>query len=250
MTFTISKIEGEVMVKRVSTIVTEFILDNIREGNYCIGDKLPSERELMELLGVGRSSVRESLSTLVDMNIIEKRMGIGVFVKQTQVHTLVDRNVISALLDEKVSKDLLDFRLMIEVEACAKAARIATEEDLLKMEKAIRMHREVIIQNEFTLESDLLFHQSIVEAVGNNVLKNVYESISDLLISIRKDLLKSEDKEKSLRYHEKIYNAIKSKDSEEARRLMREHLIDVATDYNELINIDNIRGETHEPKSF
>lgn len=238
------------MVKRVSTIVTEFILDNIREGNYCIGDKLPSERELMELLGVGRSSVRESLSTLVDMNIIEKRMGIGVFVKQTQVHTLVDRNVISALLDEKVSKDLLDFRLMIEVEACAKAARIATEEDLLKMEKAIRMHREVIIQNEFTLESDLLFHQSIVEAVGNNVLKNVYESISDLLISIRKDLLKSEDKEKSLRYHEKIYNAIKSRDSEKARRLMREHLIDVATDYNELININNIRGETHEPKSI
>lgn len=227
------------MNKRVSTIVTEFILDNIREGKYDIGDKLPSERELMELLEVGRSSVRESLNTLVDMNILEKRMGIGVFVKQTQVNNLVDTNVVSALLDEKVSKDLLEFRLMIEVEACARAARIATKEDLMKMEKAIQMHKDVIHQNESTLESDLLFHQSIVEAVSNNVLKNVYESISDLLISVRKDLLKSEDKEKSLRYHENIYHAIHKKDPALARKLMREHLLDVAKDYDALINKDN-----------
>ncbi|ETI65869.1 FadR/GntR family transcriptional regulator [Neobacillus vireti] len=229
------------MTKRVSTIVTEFILTNIKEGNYNIGDKLPSERELMELLEVGRSSVRESLNTLEDMNILEKRMGIGVFVKQTQVHNLVDTNVVSALLDEKVSKDLLDFRLMIEVGACARTALIATEEDLLKMEKAIKMHKEIIHQNGSSLESDLLFHQSIVEGASNNVLKNVYESISDLLISVRKELLKSEDKEKSLRYHEKIYYAIKIKDSEMAGKLMREHLLDVATDYDELIKMDKER---------
>lgn len=229
------------MNKRVSTIVTEYILGKLKDATYKEGDKLPSERELMEILEVGRSSVRESLNTLVDMNILEKKMGIGVFVKKTEVNQLVDSYVVGALLENKVSKELLEFRLMIEVEICGKAAQVASKESLIKMEEAIHVHRDVLKKNASTLEADLAFHQAIVEAAGNYVLKKVYNSIADLLTSIRQELLQSEDKEKSLMFHEKIYEAIKSKNVELARELMREHLLDVAYDYDQL-NFKNGKG--------
>jgi GntR family transcriptional repressor for pyruvate dehydrogenase complex len=76
------------MPMTVTQLVTDYILQEIKKGHYSVGDKLPSEREIMETLSVGRSSVREAMRSLADMNVLEKRMGIGVFVKQTEVHHL------------------------------------------------------------------------------------------------------------------------------------------------------------------
>ncbi|RXT07097.1 FadR/GntR family transcriptional regulator [Ammoniphilus sp. CFH 90114] len=222
------------MSKTVTQLVTDYILDEIKKGNYTVGDKLPSEREIMETLSVGRSSVREAMRSLSDMNVLEKRMGIGVFVKQTEVNHLVDSYVVSALLDSKVSKELLEFRLMLEVEVCGKAAEVATEEDLHRMELGLQMHREAIRFNRPTLEADLTFHGAIVAAAKNYVLSKVYESIADLLKTIREELLSKEDKYKSYSYHEKIFEAIRTRDVEAARATMRAHLLDVAEDYGKM----------------
>lgn len=215
------------IAKKISTIVTEFIVKEIKRGKYMPGDKLPSERELMEIVDVGRSSIRESLNTLSDMGVLEKRMGIGVFVKKSNVNNLADAYVISALLDSKTAKELLDFRLILEVENAGRAALLATEKELLLMEEAIEMHKEAIDRKLPSIEADNLFHKSIVLATRNNVLIKVYESITELIESFKQDLLKVESKNKSLEFHLQIYEAIKNKDEEGAKLKMKEHLLDV-----------------------
>lgn len=221
------------MAKKVSTVVTEYLLEQIKLGNYQLGDKLPSERELMQILNVGRSSLREALNTLVDMDVLEKRMGIGVFVKKTDLTNLVDSYVLSALLDTEMSGDLLEFRLMLEVESAGLAALKATDQELEMMEQAITKHILAIEQDKPTIEADELFHKSIVLATRNSVFIKVYHFMTDLLHSFRNDLLKIENKEKSLQYHQEIYQAIKTRNKSQAKAVMREHILEVTSRYTQ-----------------
>lgn len=224
---------GDILAKKVSSYVTEYLLEQVKMGQYQLGSKLPSERELMQILNVGRSSIREALNTLVDMGVLEKRMGIGVFVKKTNLTNLVDSYVLSALMDTRMSQDLVEFRLVIEVEAAGMAALKASGEDLEKMEEAITMHQQAIEQNEATLEADELFHQSIVCATKNEVFIKVYQFMADLLHSFKLDLLKVENKQLSLNYHLDIYQAIKAGDKIKAKNVMKRHLLEVTQRYEQ-----------------
>lgn len=225
------------MSKKVSTLVTEYIIGEITKGTFRVGDKVPSERELMQMLKVGRSSVREALNSLVDQHVLEKRMGIGVFVKKTEdINNIVHDQVFSTLVDAEFSRELLEFRLMLEVEICGKAAQVATDDDLAKLEQAIEMLKESIANHRPSLESDELFHRAIVDAARNQVLSKVYTYIGSLFMNVKQELLVLEDKQKSLDYHEKIYQAIKDRRVEDARKVMREHLLDVEKRHETLLS--------------
>ncbi|WP_251551434.1 FadR/GntR family transcriptional regulator [Neobacillus muris] len=232
-----------VLGKKVSTVVTEYIIKEIKNGHYQLGCKLPSERELMQIINAGRSSVREALNTLADLGVLEKRMGIGVFVKKTDLTTLVDSFVVSALLDTKISNDLLEFRLILEVEAAGIAALKATEKELASMEEAIAIHLEAIEQNKPTLEADELFHKAIVLATQNKIIQKVYHQLSDLLYSFRNNLLKVESKQKSLQYHKDIYKAIKEGDKDEAKSIMKEHILEVTERYMHINDFQKTTAE-------
>ena len=222
------------MDAKTSMRVTKYIANEIKQGNIQVGEKLPSERELMEILNVGRSSVRESLSTFVDMGVLEKRMGIGVFVKKTDLNNLVDSYMISALLDRKTSIELMEFRLLLEVETAGLAAKMAKEGELQAMQEAMELHVKAIETDKTTIKADMLFHQAIAMATGNGVLVKVYDGISDLLESLKQDLSGVESKQKSLAFHRKIYQAIKQGDENEAKVVMKEHLLDVMTRHQNL----------------
>lgn len=225
------------MSKKVSTIVSEYILKEIHKGNFTKGDKLPSERVLAKKLNVGRSSIREALNSLVDMNVVEKRMGIGVFVKETDLKYSVHSYFDSGVLDAQEFKELLEFRLMFEVEVCKRASNYANEEDILIMENAIEMFQDAIQTNSPTIESDALFHKAIVGAARNSVATKVYDFVSGLLVSMKQELLLVEDKHKSLYYHQQIFAAIKNQDEAKASSMMREHLNDVSARYSKLFEL-------------
>lgn len=232
------------MSKKVSSIVREYILEEIQKGKFKAGDKLHSEKEFMEHLNVGRSSVREALSSLVEMQVLEKRMGIGVFVKKVDLHNVVNTHVASALLDQKSSQELMEVRLMLEVEICGKAAEVATKENCEEIYQSIQMMERAMHNHLPILEADQRFHRAIVRTAKNQVLMKVYDSINDLLISLRTESLLIADEKATLCFHKKIYQAIKDHHIEQARQMMREHLLDVARRYGKLK--EKWRGENDE----
>ena len=113
----------------------------IQEQNLRPGDKLPSERELSEQLGAGRSSVREALRALELLGVIETRGGEGTFLKHYRHKRLIDILGFFILRDTKTKKDLIEMRKMLEIDAVRLACRRATPKHFEKME--LRLDRQI-----------------------------------------------------------------------------------------------------------
>jgi GntR family transcriptional regulator, transcriptional repressor for pyruvate dehydrogenase complex len=192
------------------------------------GDKLPSERELAETLGVSRSSIRDAIRSLELMGMVEPRQGAGTVVREISADAIM--NPLTAVLRHKLElvSELLDFRKMLEPPLAARAAAHATEEELAEMEEILRRQELKFRAGELAMEEDSEFHYSIAMASGNTVVLKVIDILMDLLRDTRERSLQSQGRpQKSLAGHRRILAAIKRRDGEGAKAAMRRHIEDV-----------------------
>ena len=119
--------------------VIEYFREKIQDGEWKPGDKLPSERVLMQRLGISRFSLREGLARLSALGVITIRQGAGSFLCDTvQSHSL--RNVLLPMFSDFGSdqfKDLIEARALLETTIARKAAAVRTEEDLVELRLAV-----------------------------------------------------------------------------------------------------------------
>jgi GntR family transcriptional repressor for pyruvate dehydrogenase complex len=124
----------------LSDAVTDRIITQIQEGWYRAGDRLPSERELAEQLGVGRTSVREGLRFLEKLGILEIRRGMGMMVRSLSLggvfEHLVPIQTIIELRDRDV-RDIMHVRRVLEAESAQLAAQHATDRQLWRLEELL-----------------------------------------------------------------------------------------------------------------
>jgi GntR family transcriptional regulator, transcriptional repressor for pyruvate dehydrogenase complex len=192
------------------------------------GDKLPAERELAEMLGVSRSSIRDAMRRLQLVGMVEPRQGAGTVVREISPEALV--SPISAVIAHKrqLVSELLDFRKMLEPPLAARAATHASSEEIAEMESILKRQAEKLAAGNLAIEEDSEFHYSIAMGSGNTVVLKVLDVVMDLLRETRARSLQTEGrKQKSLAGHRRILAAIKRRDSVAAEAAMRRHLQDV-----------------------
>lgn len=192
------------------------------------GDKLPSERELAETLGVSRSSVRDAIRSLELVGLVEPRQGAGTVVREISADVLM--NPLTNVLRHKLElvEEFLDFRKMLEPPLAARAATHVSEEELAEMEEILHRQETKFRSGELAIEEDSEFHYSIAMASGNSVVLKVLDVIMDLLRDTRERSLQLEGRpQKSLAGHRRILAAIKRHDPEAAKAAMRRHIEDV-----------------------
>ena len=192
------------------------------------GDKLPSERELAENLGVSRSSIRDAIRSLELIGLVEPRQGAGTVVREISTDVLM--NPLTNVLRQKMElvSEFLDFRKMLEPPLAARAATHASEEELAEMEEILHRQETKFRSGELAIEEDSEFHYSIAMASGNSVVLKVLDVIMDLLRDTRERSLQLEGRpQKSLAGHRRILAAIKRRDAEAAKSAMRRHIEDV-----------------------
>jgi GntR family transcriptional regulator, transcriptional repressor for pyruvate dehydrogenase complex len=192
------------------------------------GDKLPSERELAETLGVSRSSIRDAIRSLELMGMVEPRQGAGTVVLEISAGSLV--NPIANVLKHKgeLISELLDFRKMLEPPLAARAATHASVEEISEMEEILERQQEKLRRGESAIAEDSEFHYSIALASRNSVVFKVLDTLMDLLRDTRERSLQVEGRpQKSLAGHRRILTAIKRHDAEAAKAAMRRHIEDV-----------------------
>jgi GntR family transcriptional repressor for pyruvate dehydrogenase complex len=192
------------------------------------GDKLPSERELAESLGVSRSSIRDAIRSLELVGLVEPRQGSGTVVREISADTVM--NPLTNVLRHKVElvTELIDFRKMLEPPLAARAATHATEEELAEMEEILHRQESKFRAGQLAMEEDSEFHYSIAMASGNSVILKVLDVLMDLLRDTRERSLQTEGRpQKSLGGHRRIFAAIKKRDAEAAKAAMRRHIEDV-----------------------
>lgn len=219
---------GQLQNSSLADAVTERVISMIREGKYRAGDRLPTERELAEDFGVGRTSVREGLGLLEKLGILEIRQGRGMVVRSLSLNDVFGQLVaIPTIIDlpDKEIRDIMHARRILELESSFLAAKNATEEQRDRLEKLLDgMERSLESPREF-LEMDLTFHVVIAESSGNMVLAQLIKLLRDIYIAYSEIILKDpEINRTSLEFHRQIYTAIRQRDAHAAQEYMLAHL--------------------------
>lgn len=196
-----------------------------QERNLRPGDKLPSERELSEQLGAGRSSVREALRALELLGLIETRRGEGTFLKHYRHNRLIDILGFFILRDTKTKKDLIEMRRMLELDAVRLACRRATDKHFEEMERILDIAEQRVAHGEVPTEEDYQFHRVICRSSRNSILHRIWAPLVEYSNSVRVESLSREGRAKrAVEEHREIMEAIRAGDADAAVEKMRHHL--------------------------
>lgn len=222
----------------LSEDICEQLLKLVATGELTPGDKLPSERELMDMFSVGRSTVREALRSLALLGVVKTRQGYGAYISEGGVDSFSQPIAWKALVSVHTGLEVLEARKLVEGEMAALATSRATPEDLERLEHQSRQMYANLSDAQGFAELDLRFHMSIAEIADNGILLQFLASLRDLLYEyMMEDLRNPAMIELSAHQHQEIVEAIVAGNQDLARETMRRHVEDVvdrfrATTYN------------------
>lgn len=219
-------------------LVAERLIEQIGARHLKPGDVLPTERELVQSYGVGRSSVREALRILESKGLVTSN-GNGAFSVAELRNPLNNSFGLLVTLDAASYAELFEVRRFVEAEAAALAAQRRTQAQLQRMLSEIdEMHRGLDSEERF-IEADLRFHLTVAEATRNRVLVYLMHAIRDLLQrSLSSSYHIPGSPERAVEMHRLIAAAIAKKQPEEARRRMHEHVARVERDAHRFARLE------------
>jgi len=219
--------EPPVRADRLSDQVAAQIQALVINDTLKPGEKLPSERDLCELLGVSRTVVREAVRSLVVKGLLEVRHGGGTVVRSpdpglvAEMMTLLLRTGSGNVAFTHVQ----EVRRLLEVEIVGLAAERRTDADLLEIDAqlgAMAIHEH---DAERWAAADVAFHAAIAVATHNPLYSVLLSSIADMLIEVRRTGIRlSDTPQKAYHFHLLIFERIKAHDRTGARKAMQEHL--------------------------
>jgi GntR family transcriptional repressor for pyruvate dehydrogenase complex len=216
--------------QKVAEQVLERLSGLIQAGRWQAGQKMPSEKELGELLGVGRSSLREAVKSLEFMGLVEVRPGQGTFVTKDSSSAVGAAVARAVNLTPQDAIDLIEARELIE----ARIARLAAQRIDAERLRELRKYWETMVQ-ELALgrldphaTADLQFHTTLAEASGSRVLLRIFLTIRDLLHELITQALTLPGTPQAANdAHGQILEAIERKDPAAAEEAMHAHLEDI-----------------------
>ncbi len=209
----------------VAQAVVNRILDLVRTGNLRAGDRLPSERELIDILDISRPTLREALRALSMLGVIESRHGGGAFVTDLEARTLLAPLDFFLSLSETNLADSFESRRIVEVEIVRRAARQASSEDLDDLRGMIAAHETIPDDPVGFRILDSRFHLKLSAAGGNVVLERIAYGLYNMGLDIRRRATENLSLiRQSTEDHGRIVRAIAARDAEAAAAAMAVHL--------------------------
>lgn len=170
----------------VAQEVADRLWQLIKEEGYQPGAKLPTERELIDRLGVARSSIREGIKLLQASDVLRVHQGKGMFLNQVSVTSAlgVHQNLSGLVqLQKHDLSDVMAARRLIEAETARLAALRATPVDLERLAICIADMEKTAHDRAAFVEADLNFHTGVAEVAGNRVLVRLMQVLRELYVS-------------------------------------------------------------------
>lgn len=222
-----------VQAERISQLIEGQLKEAIIRHHYRAGDKLPSERELVDMFGASRSSIREAIRSLERSGFVVVKKGVqgGAFVLQKGDSTLMVNYLRDMMRLRQVSLDeILQARLIIEPEVAAAAAQKATPEYIELLEEITRDQLKGFDSENPVMQFDRnpRFHRIIAEMTGNQVFIIIMQILLEIH-AFRMNQFKLDEKtiRKITHQHDRIIEALKKKDKELAFEEMKKHVLAV-----------------------
>jgi GntR family transcriptional repressor for pyruvate dehydrogenase complex len=209
----------EIQRKTIPEAVADGILNMIATGELQLGESLPPQRQLAKEMGIGLSSLREGIRSLVARGILELRPGRGTFVTKDLSVVAAKQLGLGLELEGRVSREVLEVRQVLELDVVAFAAERATDEELDQIEELLLEMQAAIQERDWRkLERlDPAFHLAIVDAAHNDILSRLVRSLYDLLQQL---VIDAPFREHNFGLHCELFRALKERDADEARVVM------------------------------
>ena len=211
---------------KMSEAVANQILKLIKEGSLKEGDKLPTEIELVESLGVSRTAIREGMQRLLMINVIEIQPGRGTFVRSISKGRLLRiKKGLNTVINKKTLLEITEIRKIFEIGIIELVINKISSDDLKKLGECIKSHEKGLVKGILPAKGDIDFHKILAMATHNKVLMSFYNDIYILILDsvIGFDNYKI-DYKKALKFHKEIYNSLLKKDKVAAKEAMASHL--------------------------
>ncbi|MCS7462374.1 FadR family transcriptional regulator [Paenibacillus doosanensis] len=219
--------------RKIYEVIADQIKEQIVSGALQPGQKLPSAKELSERFQVGRSTVREALSALKAMGLVEIHQGEGSYVRSIEAQD-VDLPVFDSLLmSRETVMELIEARKALEISNAALAAEKRNDQDIAKFEAVLSKMEDFLGNEEEGERSDMMFHLTLAQATHNSIMERMIDSIStQMQAAIREtrrlQMYSSKTVSRQLlKEHRAIYEAILKGDPAAAQDAMRHHLFHV-----------------------
>lgn len=225
MTRSFPKIQRSSATGDATRVIKEMILN----GRLRAGDKLPSEHDLAESLGVSRATVRESIGALVAMNILRTVHGRGTYVSSLSTEDLLQPLEFALSIAWGALQDLFDARLALEPAIAAFAAQRATDDEIAELRRCAEQTGEALGSTDQFLDLDVKLHRLIAEASHNGILLRLMTSLNSMGLESRAMTVNLPGlAAKTAHDHGEIVEAIASHSPERAREEMAKHVTHVA----------------------
>lgn len=206
--------------------VINYIKKQIRLGELSIGGKLPAERELSEILGISRNSVREAIRTLDNMGIIESQHGAGNFLTGKFESSLEESLSMLFLLNQIDYNQISQLRRALELEALLLAIDNISDEEIHSLNHLISQLEKETEENNVILDKRM--HYTIALASKNTLIVSILQALSEVLdrfiVDLRREILCQEDSRKGLmEAHNEMIKSLMTRDKKLAYEAINKH---------------------------
>ena len=219
MAYKYEKVNQQLLVPQIE----DQLLMYIQEKNIAIGSKLPSEYKLAELFGVGRSTIREAVKSLVTKGILEVKRGSGTFVTSTK--RVADDPLGFAQFEDKyrLAMELFEVRSLLEPEVAVAACRNATEDDKKHIKELCDEVERLYLEGKNHIQKDMEFHEAIAKCSGNRVVEVLIPVILTAITTFA-NLTNRKLQKETIETHRAITDAMLQGDSMGVKCAMIMHL--------------------------
>ncbi|MEG9482564.1 FCD domain-containing protein [Mannheimia sp. HC-2023] len=227
---------------RTYTKIGKILKEEISQGKYRVGDKLPTEREISERFDVSRTIVREAMVMLEVEKLIEVKKGSGVYVIKIPE---LNQDESSVELRDVGPFELLQARQLLESSIAEFAAQQATKQDIQVLRNILEREKKLLLEKMDDYSADKEFHLALAMITGNDVLVQLQEQLwkyrfnSAMWTQLHTRILQHDHHHLWIQDHENILNAIQRKNPALARRAMWQHLENVKTKLFELSDVED-----------
>jgi GntR family transcriptional repressor for pyruvate dehydrogenase complex len=209
--------------------VSKQIQQLIAKRKLKAGDKLPSQRDLAEQLGVGRPAIREALKRLEAMGIVKVQHGKSSTIEKVDLSTIMG-NVSNLLELAPIDVlQLLEAKEIVEFKCSELASQRATEKDLIEMKGYLEEMEKNKKNPKVHAEADYLFHFTIVKAADNPFIIEIMKVLGKMIEKAIEETAIEDDligRERAMRYHRSLYRAIRQKDGKKAAEVLHKHSLE------------------------
>jgi len=217
----LTSIDTSSLVDRAEMNLINFFINK----EYKPGDTIPKEIELAKAMGVSRTVIRESLTRLKTLGIIESIKHKGTVIKSPDLSALLAKSLIPRMLDNTTLKDIFELRLVIEIGMADLIFQHITPEDINELEQIINKEPEKSDDILFDIDHEIKFHGKLYEITRNATLKKFQQNLLPVFNYIYDSgLVKKPIKRRKYVSHQELVGKLKNGTPDEFRIAMRKHL--------------------------